>query len=151
MAALSIGGSVSYWLGVTLLKDWAAEVAEKSPIVNALRTSMARDGAKVSALLRTSLPASMVNYGMAAAGCKFGPFVLGLIGHLPWTVLYSWIGCSIEELSELQNKEEERGKGVSQVKLWGTIVAAVATALILTWVGWTSVQRILKAELDAIC
>ena len=146
LLALCVGGSISYALGVTLLKEWAESVASNSPTVAALRLAMVKDGAKVSALLRTSLPASMVNYGMAAAGCHFGTFCIGFVGHVPWTFLYTWIGCSIEELSELNSADDD---GVNDAKLWGTIVAVVGTAVVLTWVGATSVRRLVKAQLDA--
>lgn len=146
LLALCVGGSISYALGVTLLKEWAEKFASNSPTVAALRLAMVKDGAKVSALLRTSLPASMVNYGMAAAGCDFGTFVIGFAGHVPWTFLYTWVGCSIEELSELNSADDD---GVNDAKLWGTIAAVTGTAVVLTWVGATSVRRLVKAQLDA--
>ena len=56
------------------------------------------------------------------------------------------MGCSIEELSELNDGDDE---SVNDAKLWGTIVAVVGTAFGLTWLGATSVRRLVKAELDS--
>ena len=64
-AALLTGGLASYYLGASVLKEWAARLAEGSPVFVALDDALARDGAKLSALMRTSLPHAMVTVGQS--------------------------------------------------------------------------------------
>jgi len=58
--ALVCGGTASYVMGASILREWAERLSAASPIFVALDEVLAKDGAKVSALLRTSLPHAMV-------------------------------------------------------------------------------------------
>ena len=59
--ALVTGGGCAFLLGKSILRDWAKKLARGSQVLRALDTALNRDGVKVSALMRTSLPHTIVN------------------------------------------------------------------------------------------
>jgi uncharacterized membrane protein YdjX (TVP38/TMEM64 family) len=141
-SALLCGGTAAYAMGASVLKEWAERLAAKSPTFVALDEALARDGAKVSALLRTSLPHAMVNFGMSVSRAPFTSFVIGFVGHAPWCILYSWIGCSIDSIRDLN--EPAGGSGAEQARAWGGLVALAVTAVVLTF----ATQRALRKAIS---
>ena len=143
--ALVLGGSASYLLATSLLREHAAKLAAASRIYRALDAALARDGAKVSALMRTSLPHAMVNYSCAVSGCSARQFGVGLVGHAPWCVLYSWVGLTIDSIRDLN--DPSRGS-LGSLRSWLGIAALVITAVVLTFYTQRSLRRRIKEELD---
>ena len=66
---------------------------------------------------------------MSVSRCPLRSFVLGFLGHAPWCVLYSWIGCSIDSLRDLNSAGTSEA---DQSRAWGGLVALGFTAIVLT-------------------
>lgn len=79
--ALCLSAAISFWLGLTVFKSWAVELSKKNRIYRAVGMAIQRNGATVSALLRMCVIPAAVDYNMAAMGCSYRAFVLGLSGH----------------------------------------------------------------------
>jgi len=143
-SALVCGGTAAYAMGASVLKEWSERLAANSPTFVALDEALAKDGAKVSALLRTSLPHAMVNYGMSVSRAPFRSFVIGFVGHAPWCILYSWIGCSIDSIRDLN--EPAGGSGAEQARAWGGLVALAVTAVALTFATHRALRKVVLQE-----
>jgi len=99
--ALVLGGLAAREIGASVLRSWSERMRGASRTFRVLDGALARDGASVSALMRTSLPHALVNYGMASIACSRASFALGMVGHLPFATLYSYLGCSLRSIVEL--------------------------------------------------
>jgi uncharacterized membrane protein YdjX (TVP38/TMEM64 family) len=135
---LVTGGSLSYLLGRTVLRSWALQLRESSRIYRALDGALEKDGAKVSALMRTSLPLVLVNYGMALSKCPFRKFLLGMLGHAPWVIVYAWLGCTLDSVADILSGSG----GGGTARTWAGLGALVVTGVVLTYVTQRALRKI---------
>ncbi|CAD7966945.1 unnamed protein product [Amoebophrya sp. A120] len=145
----------------------------------ALQRGLQDNGIFLTALMRTSLPHLMINYGLAMVHMEPAPaaadeehradkqgeeprrqvepdsggpsrestlpparrlpsgfplrsFVLGYVGHVPWIVVYSWLGCSLDSLADLISGTSEDDSDTWRT--WGGLIALAVTSIVLTLV-----------------
>lgn len=144
MIGLSIGAVISHYLGRVVFREWALDLRDKNPLFHALDDAMVRDGVKLSALLRTSLPLLMVNYGLAVSSLPFHKFCLGLCGHIPWCVVYSWLGCTLDSLLDVISGGES--EEAAAARAWGGLCSLVLTAVVLTFITQRAIRKVVKHE-----
>eukprot|EP00392_Amoebophrya_sp_AT5.2_P015740 g15956.t1 len=141
-------------------------------LFRALQRGLGENGVFLSALMRTSLPHVVVNYGLAivtvekdegqvrsapetmpslerqapsvsAAGFPLHKFVLGCVGHAPWIVVYSWLGCSIDSLSELLAGTEDSGSAAART--YAGLAALLLTSIALTCVTRRELRKAMES------
>ncbi|KAL9181835.1 hypothetical protein ACHAXT_012178 [Thalassiosira profunda] len=102
----SLGAIASFLLGRYLLRDWVGrKLVEKYSIVKALDEALKQNGLKIFLLLRLSpiIPFNAINYIGGVTSVQLNHYSLALIGILPGTVLYVFIGATAGSLTESEN------------------------------------------------
>jgi uncharacterized membrane protein YdjX (TVP38/TMEM64 family) len=87
----------SFLIGRYLLRDWVgSRLVDKYPIVKALDEAFKQKGFFIFLLLRLSpiVPFNAINYIGGVTSIKLRHYTLALIGMLPGTVLYCFIGAT---------------------------------------------------------
>jgi uncharacterized membrane protein YdjX (TVP38/TMEM64 family) len=88
---------ISFLIGRYLLRDWVgSRLVDKYPIVKALDEAFKQKGFFIFLLLRLSpiVPFNAINYIGGVTSIKLRHYTLALIGMLPGTVLYCFIGAT---------------------------------------------------------
>ncbi|KAL7517774.1 hypothetical protein ACHAWX_002662 [Stephanocyclus meneghinianus] len=105
-AGASCGAILSFLVGRYLLREWVGEtLVDKYPVVGALDQALEQQGFQIFLLLRLSpiIPFNIINYIGGVTAISLKDYTRALIGILPGTVLYCFIGASAGSLSETQN------------------------------------------------
>ena len=100
----NVGAALAFVLGRTLARDWIAAKVTSSGRFAAIDRAVGRQGFKIVLLTRLSpvFPFNLLNYAYGLTRVKFGDYVLGsLIGMLPGTVMYVYLGSLITSITEL--------------------------------------------------
>lgn len=96
----NLGALASFLLGRTFLREKVAGWAEANPKFAALDRAIGREGFKMVLLSRLSpvFPFTLLNYLLGVTKVRTGSYVLAnLIGMLPGTFLYVYIGATARE------------------------------------------------------
>jgi len=129
--ASTLGAAAAFLLGRTLARPWVRERIASSPKFRALDEAVPRHGFKVVFLIRLSplFPFELLNYGIGLTNISFRDYVLASwIGMLPGTVMYVYLGSTLESLADLATGSPRGGVGekvLFGIGLATTIVVAV--------------------------
>ncbi|EJK65235.1 hypothetical protein THAOC_13931 [Thalassiosira oceanica] len=99
----SLGAIASFLLGRYLLRDWVTErLFKKYKIMTALGSALEEKGFQIAILLRLSpiIPFNAINYILGATSMRLVHYIFSLLGILPGTVLYCFIGATAGSLTE---------------------------------------------------
>ncbi|CAD7974446.1 unnamed protein product [Amoebophrya sp. A25] len=193
---LVFGGLLAYTLARRVFRSYAMKLKQSSRIFRALQSGLRDNGILLSALMRTSLPHLLVNYGLAMveeeddaddaqqdstigregeesevveaartrtreaqseqpdavgqkknkslpSGFRLRKFLLGCVGHVPWILVYSWLGCSLDSMVDLI---EGTGDDDAAARSWGGIVALGTTSIAFTAVTHRHLRAVITGE-----
>jgi pyruvate/2-oxoglutarate dehydrogenase complex dihydrolipoamide dehydrogenase (E3) component/uncharacterized membrane protein YdjX (TVP38/TMEM64 family) len=141
--AANLGAAVAFLLGRTLARSWVAGRVASSPRFAAIDRAVGREGLKIVLLTRLSpiFPFNLLNYAFGITRVSLRDYVLGsLLGMLPGTVMYVYLGSLITSLSELTSGRP--GGGTAQHVFY--FVGLAATVGVTVYV--TRVARRALAE-----
>jgi len=148
--ASTLGAAAAFLVGRTLLRTWIQERIAPSPKFQALDEAVRRQGFLIVLLVRLSpvLPYSALNYVLGITQISFRDFVLATwIGMLPATVVYAYLGSTLESLSELVSGKREGG--VAEKVLFGIGLAATLTVTVfLTRLARTVLKKAVAKDLS---
>jgi len=102
----SSGAVGSFLVGRYLVRNWVGRVlVQKYPLIRALDGALERKGFRIFLLLRLSpiIPFNAINYIAGVTAVSLKEYTLSLIGILPGTVVYCFIGAGAGSLAEGQN------------------------------------------------
>ncbi len=129
----TLGATVAFLLGRTLLRDWVKQKVEASPKLSAVDDAVEREGGKLVFLLRLSplVPFSLSNYVYGLTKIKTRHYTLAsFFGMFPGILLYAYIGSLVRRFAELG-----AGGRVTSPAEWGLyIVGLIATVVATTMV-----------------
>jgi uncharacterized membrane protein YdjX (TVP38/TMEM64 family) len=96
------GAMVSFLLARYLLRKQVEKLSKKYAIFEAIDTAIRENGFKIFVLLRLSplIPYNVFNYIGGVTAVSFRSYCFALIGILPGTVLYVFLGASAGSLTE---------------------------------------------------
>lgn len=100
----TIGLTISFLLGRTIMRKWVEKSVEKYPKFKAVDAAIAEKGWIIVLLVRLSpvIPFNLLNYGLALTSVKFWQYFLASAGGIiPGTALYIYIGSLAGDLSEI--------------------------------------------------
>eukprot|EP00029_Vermamoeba_vermiformis_P012212 TRINITY_DN7028_c0_g1_i1.p1 TRINITY_DN7028_c0_g1~~TRINITY_DN7028_c0_g1_i1.p1 ORF type:complete len:269 (-),score=29.11 TRINITY_DN7028_c0_g1_i1:53-859(-) len=100
----TIGLTIAFLLGRTILRSWVEKSVEKYPKFKAVDAAIAEKGWIIVLLVRLSpvIPFNLLNYGLALTSVKFWQYFLASAGGIiPGTALYIYIGSLAGDLSEI--------------------------------------------------
>jgi uncharacterized membrane protein YdjX (TVP38/TMEM64 family) len=139
------GATCAFILGRTLLRDWAARKVGRSPTAGAIDTAIEREGFKLVLLLRLSplFPFNVLNYFLSLSKVRLRTYVVAsVIGMLPGTALYVYLGSLATTAAELSSADKAGG-GVRTIVYGLGLLATVAVVIVAT----RAAKRALNAEL----
>ena len=101
--AAVLGSSAAFAIARTLARDRVARWLARDARASAINDAVAGEGLKVVLLLRLSplFPYSLLNYALGASGVRYRDFLLGSLGMLPATVLYTYYGKVIGDAAAI--------------------------------------------------
>ncbi|MCC7194657.1 MAG: FAD-containing oxidoreductase [Gemmatimonadaceae bacterium] len=132
--AANVGATLAFLLGRTIARDWIATRVAGMPRFAAVDRAVGREGLKIVLLTRLSpiFPFNVLNYAFGITRVSLRDYVLGsLVGMLPGTVMYVYLGSLITSVSELAAGRTSGG-AVQQAFYFGGLVATVAVTLYVT-------------------
>jgi uncharacterized membrane protein YdjX (TVP38/TMEM64 family) len=98
-----LGSSAAFVLGRTLMRDWVGRQIAARPRLRAIDEAIAKDGFKVTLLIRLSpaFPYNLMGYVFGVTRVSFRDhFFASWIGMLPGTILYVYLGCAARQLAD---------------------------------------------------
>jgi uncharacterized membrane protein YdjX (TVP38/TMEM64 family) len=138
----ALGSIMAFLLGRYLLRDCVRHrLVKKYPVVEAVDEALQNNGFKIFFLLRLSpiVPFNAINYIAGITGISLKDYTLALIGILPGTVLYCFIGASAGGLVEAE-------QGVSKP----VTIASIVVGLVLAFVAVFIASYYAKKEFNKI-
>lgn len=98
-----LGSSAAFGLARTLIRERVTRWLERDSRTAAVNEAVAAEGLKVVLLLRLSpvVPYNLLNYALGASRLRYRDFLAGSIGMLPGTVLYTYYGKVIGDVTAL--------------------------------------------------
>jgi pyruvate/2-oxoglutarate dehydrogenase complex dihydrolipoamide dehydrogenase (E3) component/uncharacterized membrane protein YdjX (TVP38/TMEM64 family) len=112
--AANLGAALAFVLGRTVARDAIAARVTRNPRFAAIDRAVGEQGLRIVLLTRLSpvFPFNLLNYAFGVTRVSFRDYVLGsLIGMLPGTVMYVYLGSLVTSLAELSSG---RGGGAAQ-------------------------------------
>jgi pyruvate/2-oxoglutarate dehydrogenase complex dihydrolipoamide dehydrogenase (E3) component/uncharacterized membrane protein YdjX (TVP38/TMEM64 family) len=130
----NLGAALAFLLGRTLARDRiAARVAGNAKFA-AIDRAVGREGLKIVLLTRLSpaFPFNLLNYAYGLTRVTFRDYVVGsLVGMIPGTAMYVYLGSLITSVSELASGAPAGGTA-KQVLTWVGFAATVAVTVVIT-------------------
>jgi uncharacterized membrane protein YdjX (TVP38/TMEM64 family) len=105
--ASNLGAAAAFLIGRYLARDWVAKKIQSHKTFNAIDQAVAQDGWKIVALTRLSpvFPFVFLNYAFGLTKVRFVDyFTASLIGMLPGTVMYVYLGSIAKATADAQGK-----------------------------------------------
>lgn len=137
----TLGATCSFLVGRYLARGWVARKVEGNPKFKAIDEAVAREGWKIVGLTRLSpvFPFVLLNYAYGLTKVSLRDFFFAsLVGMIPGTVMYVYIGSVIGDVAKLG--AGGRTRTTAEWVLYGIGLAATVAAAVL-------VARIARAAL----
>ena len=130
--AALLGSSASFGVARTVARDRVTRWLARDPRAAAVNDAIAAEGVKVVLLLRLSplFPYNVLNYALGLSRVRYRDFVLGSLGMLPGTVLYTYYGTIVGDVAALAAGTAPV-RGVEYYVLLGVGLLATATVMLV--------------------
>src|SRR5262249_59272949 len=135
--------SAAFVLGRTLARDRIAARVAGNPKFAAIDEAVGREGLKIVLLTRLSpaFPFNLLNYTYGLTRASFRDYEIGsLIGMIPGTAMYVYLGSLITSVSQLAAGTPSGG-AAKQALTWLGFAATLAVTVVIT--------RLARPALDA--
>ena len=138
----SSGAIAAFFLGRFLLRDWVSRLTKKYAIFEALDLAFEEKGCRIMTLLRLSpiVPFNAINYIAGVTALSTWGYISAMLGILPGTILYVFLGASAGSLADSANSGDNMTITI--------VVIVVGIVFGLIAVGFTSYYA--KQELNKI-
>ncbi len=149
--AANLGATLAFMLGRTLARNWVAMRVAANPRFAAIDRAVARDGWKIVLLTRLSpvFPFNLLNYAFGLTQVSLRDYVLGsVVGMIPGTVMYVYLGSLITNLSQLAAGHPSGGTG-QQIFYFAGMVATVVLTLHVTRLSRRALSSVEQAGLPS--
>jgi uncharacterized membrane protein YdjX (TVP38/TMEM64 family) len=139
----SLGATAAFLLGRYLARDWVSKKIAANPKFQAIDHAIGREGFKIVLLTRLSpvFPFNFLNYALGLTKVSLRDYVLGLVGMIPGTVMYVYIGSLAGSIAMI-GMEEQRGDPTLQwtIRIVG-FIATVAVVVYVTHIARRALQQ----------
>jgi uncharacterized membrane protein YdjX (TVP38/TMEM64 family) len=132
--AANLGAALAFLLGRTLARDWIAAQVAGNERFAAIDRAVGTRGFRIVLLTRLSpvFPFNLLNYAYGLTRVRLSDYVLGsMIGMLPGTAMYVYIGSLITSVTELAAGQSSAG-AAEQIFYAAGLVATVGATLYVT-------------------
>jgi uncharacterized membrane protein YdjX (TVP38/TMEM64 family) len=131
--AANTSAALAFLLGRTLAREWIAGKVRAKPGFAAIDRAVGAQGFKIVLLTRLSpaFPFSLLNYAYGLTSVRFRDYVLGsLIGMLPGTVMYVYLGSLVTSVTELASGRASGGTAEKLFYFAGLVVTILVTVYV---------------------
>jgi uncharacterized membrane protein YdjX (TVP38/TMEM64 family) len=128
-----LGSSAAFGIARTVARERVARWVARDPRTAAAVDAVASGGTKVVLLLRLSplVPYNLLNYALGVTTISYRAYLAGSIGMLPATVLYTYYGKVIGDVTAVvAGAAPARGVEYYAFLLVGLVATAAATVMI---------------------
>lgn len=136
-----LGATAAFLVGRYFVRDWVARTIAANPKLQALDSTVTREGWKIVALMRLSpvIPFNLLNYAFGATRVSLRDYALATaVGIIPGTAMYVYLGSVAGELAA----GSTRARSPLEWAFYGVgLVATVAVTVYLTRVARASLAR----------
>ncbi|NET48010.1 MAG: TVP38/TMEM64 family protein [Merismopedia sp. SIO2A8] len=139
----SLGATAAFLVGRYLARGWVAKKIEGNKTFSAIDQAVGGEGFKIVALTRLSpvFPFVLLNYAFGITSVSLRDYMLGFIGMVPGTFLYTYIGATAGDLAQAVSGGGGSESLAQRVLLW---VGLGATFLVTVFI-----TRIARKALDS--
>jgi uncharacterized membrane protein YdjX (TVP38/TMEM64 family) len=140
-----VGATLAFLVGRYLTQQWVWQKVQANVRFHAIAQAVAQEGWKIVLLTRLSpiFPFNLTNYAFGITKISLRHYVLGSLGILPGTVLYTYMGSLASELSQVGFSNTPMPLGV-QMGQWGMrLIGLIATIVITVYL-----HRVAKKALN---
>ncbi|MFC1705937.1 TVP38/TMEM64 family protein [Planctomycetota bacterium] len=133
IAGSNVGAWASFLIGRTVGRGWIEEKTARNQRFRAIDQAVRNEGLKIVFLTRLSpvLPFNLLNFGFGATGVSFRDYALGsVVGMLPGTVMYVYLGSAAQSLARVLAGEVTGGLTLTLLKGFGLVATIVVTVLV---------------------
>jgi len=131
--AANAGAALAFLLGRTLAREWIAAKVAANPRFAAIDRAVGVQGLKIVLLTRLSpaFPFNLLNYAYGLTGVRFRDYLLAsLVGMVPGTIMYVYLGSLITSVSELASGRTSAGAPQQLFYFAGLVVTVIATVYV---------------------
>lgn len=134
VVAANLGGLLAFFLGRTVARGWVAAKVQSNPRFAVIDEAVGHEGFKIVLLTRLSpiFPFNLLNYAFGVTRVSARDYLLGsLLGMLPGTLMYVYLGSLITNVSELASGRAAGGS-MQQLFYFAGLAATVGVSLYVT-------------------
>jgi len=142
--------TLAFLVGRRLFRERIASRIAREPVLVAVDDAVAENGLWIVLLLRLSplFPNELVNYGLGATRVRLRDYaVASFIGLVPLTATYTWLGSLLTKMSDLEKGRPQASGTLGHVVWWVGLSATVATAVVLTRLAGSALERRIRPRL----
>lgn len=142
------GATLAFLAARVVLRKRIARRIAREPRLVALDQAIAGNGLWTVFLLRLSplLPNELVNYGLGATRVGLRDYALAsLVGMLPLTASYAWVGSLLTAVSDLKGGRPVVTGILGQLIWWGGLATTILLAIASTYLARGALDRTLGA------
>ncbi len=143
----TLAATCAFVVSRTFGRSWVERKVAGDPRFARLNRAVERRGLRLVILLRLSpiLPFNILNYALGLTSIRTRDYVLGsLIGMLPGTILYVYLGSLVTSASQLASGTLPDAGPAQTAVYWGGLVASIVAAVVVTRMA----RRALRDELE---
>lgn len=129
-----LGSSAAFGIARTLIRERVTRWLQRDARSAAVNDAVAAHGLKVVLLLRLSpvVPYNLLNYALGASRVRYRDFLAGSVGMIPGTLLYTYYGKVIGDVTALAAGTAPPRGAEYYVLLTIGLAATVAATLLIT-------------------
>jgi uncharacterized membrane protein YdjX (TVP38/TMEM64 family) len=132
LIAALLGAILTFGLGRYCCRDWVYCKLQAHPRFKLIDAAIAHEGWKVVLLTRLSpiFPFNLTNYAFGLTQVSLKDYMLGSLGILPGTVMYTYMGAVVGELG--MSDPQQLSSPKMQILHWGIRLIGVAATIGIT-------------------
>lgn len=130
----NLGAALAFLLGRTIAREWVAARVKANPRFAAVDQAVGREGMKIVILTRLSpvFPFNLLNYAFGLTTVTVRDYLVGsLVGMLPGTLMYVYVGSLVTNVTELAAGRAAGGIG-QQLFYFAGLAATIGVTIYVT-------------------
>lgn len=144
-----LASTLAFILGRSFARSWVSRRMESHPRFAAIDQAIGENGFKIVFLLRLSpiFPFNLLNYALGLTRVRLREYVIAsLLGMLPGTFLYVYLGSLVTNASELLSGRRPAAGPWGQVLYWGGLAATLVVTVLITRIARKALDRALERK-----
>ncbi len=145
-----LAATLAFLLGRGIARNWVARRIAQHPRFGAIDEAIGESGFKIILLLRLSpiFPFNLLNYALGLTRVSLRDYALAsLLGMLPGTFLYVYLGSLVTSASELLSGKRPAMGLWEQILYWGGLAATLVVTVLITRMARQALNKALEPKL----